>query len=533
MSSAPGTMPVIVLREGTTEREEDEVRNHILVSSNVLSDAIRPLLGPCGRLKLIMDTFGDVTVTGSGAAVLEEVDIEHPVAKIIVEMGKTLNKEIGDGVTASVILSSELIRKGIAATAQGIHPTLVTRAYLRAAGIAQKAIEGIASRANTKDRKTLFNVARTAISGTRSRQERDLLAELAVEAATRVQEAGKLDMDRVKLDKKSGEVVTETIFIEGVALDKELVHPAMPKTVKDAKIALLDLSLEVKKTEFDEKLKFKDPSLLREFIEEEQNSMRAMVEKIKASGASVVLCQKGIDDFVQYALAKESMPAVRRVKKSDMDKLALATGGKLITNLDDLSRSALGRAEVVEERKLGDEKWTFIRAGKGARVVNVVFRGANDKIVGETERAFKKALNMLRVLMQEPKVVPGGGATEMEISRRVREAARDEGGKVSVIMEDFADAMEIIPKTLAKNAGWKAEEAGAKLKAAHSKGKVSMGTGDMSSELTDAKMAGLLEPLAMKRAAMLSAVETAVSLLRIDRITAASKFKAAPKGKEG
>lgn len=533
MSSAAGNIPVIVLKEGTTEREEEEVRNHILVSSNVLSDAIRPLLGPCGRLKLIMDTFGDVTITGSGAAVLEEVDIEHPVAKIIVEMAKTLNKEVGDGVTGSVILASGLIKKGIEASAKGIHPTLVAAAYLRAASIAQKATEGIASSANIKDRKTLLNVAKTAISGTRSRQERDLLAELAVEAATRVQEAGKLDMDRVKLDKKSGEVVTETIFIEGVALDKELVHPAMPKTVKDAKIALLDLSLEVKKTEFDEKLKFKDPSLLKEFIEEEQNSMRAMVEKIKASSANVVLCQKGIDDFVQYALAKESMPAVRRVKKSDMDKLALATGGRVITNLDDLSKSTLGRAEVVEERKLGDEKWTFVRAGKGAPIVNVIFRGANDKIVGETERAFKKGLNMLRVLMQEPKVVPGGGATEMEISKKVREAARDEGGKVSVIMEDFADAMETIPKTLASNAGWKAEEVEAKLKAAHSRGKVSMGTGDIGSELTDAKVAGLLEPLAMKRAAMTSAVETAVSLLRIDRITAASKFKAAPKGKEG
>ncbi len=533
MSSAEGNIPVLVVKEGTSDREEDEVRNHILVSSNVISDALRPLLGPCGRLKLIMDTFGDVTVTGSGAAVLEEVDVEHPVAKLIVEMGKTLNKEVGDGVTTSVIISSELIKRGVALAGQGIHPTIVTQGYLKAAAVAIRVMEKEAKKVNTDDRKTLFHVARTAVGGARSEQERDLLAELAVEAAMRVGEKGKLDLDRVKLDKKSGEVVPDTILVEGVALDKEFVHPAMPKLISNAKVALLDFSLEIKKTEFDEKLKFKDPSALKGFIEEEQTTLRNIVAKLRESGANVVLCQKGIDDFVQYLLAKEGISAVRRIKKSDMEKIALATGAKSITNLEELTPSVLGRAESVEERKLGDEKWSFVRAGKGAKVVNIIFRGANDKIVGETERTFKKALNMLRTVMKEPKVVLGGGAIEVETSREVRHAARKEGGKVSVVMEQFADSVEAIPVTLARNAGWKGEDVEARLRAAHASGKRSTGTGDMSSEIIDAARAGLLEPLTMKKAALMTAVETAVLLLRIDRIAAASRFKAPAKGKEG
>jgi len=533
MSSTEGNIPVLVVREGTSDGEEDEVRNHILVSSNVISDALKPLLGPCGRLKLIMDTFGDVTITGSGAAVLEEVDVEHPVAKLIVEMAKTLNKEVGDGVTTSVIISSELIKRGVSLTRQGIHPTVVTEGYLKATATAGRVMEKEAKKINIDDRKTLFQVARTAVGGTRSEKERDLLAELAVEAAMRVVERGKLDLDRVKLDKKSGEVVSDTMFVEGVALDKEFVHPAMPKLISKAKIALLDLSLEIKKTEFDEKLKFKDPAALKGFIDEEQVTLRNMVAKIKESGANVVLCQKGIDDFVQYLLAKEGISAVRRIKKSDMEKITLATGAKLITNLEELTSPVLGRAESVEEKKLGDEKWSFVRAGKSAKVVNIIFRGANDKIVGETERTFKKALNMLRTVIKEPKAVLGGGAIEVEVSREIRSAARKEGGKVSVVMEQFADAVEAIPKTLARNAGWRGEDVEAKLRAAHASGKRSAGTGDMTGEVIDAAKAGLLEPLAMKKAALMTAVETAVSLLRIDRITAASKFKAPAKGKEG
>jgi len=530
--SSRGTVPVLILREGTSERAEDEVRNHVLIGSKVLAEALKPLLGPYGRLKLIMDTFGDVTITGSGATVLDEVDVEHPVAKIVVEMGKTLNKEVGDGVATSVMVSAELIRRAMSMIDKGIHPTLVTEGYLRASRIAMRALDGVANEVDAKDRRVLLRVAKTAMSGTGSEGEKDLLAELAVEAAMRVTEHGKLDLDRIKLDKKSGEVVSETIFIEGVALDKEFVHPAMPKIVKGAKIALLDLSLEVKKTEFDAKLRFKDPSALKCFIQEVQNSLRDMVNSIRRSGANVVLCQKGIDDFVQYLLAKEGIPAIRRVKKSDVEKIALATGAKTISNLEELSPSTLGRAESVEEKKLGDEKWSFVRGGKKTRVVNIIFRGANDKIVGETERTVKKALNMLRILMQEPKVLPGAGAAEMEVSREVRDAAKGESGKLSLIVESYADAVETIPKTLAHNAGWKAEEVEVKLRAAHSAGKTAMGTGDMKSELTDAKRAGLLEPLGMKKAILLAAVETAVSLLRIDRITAAGKFKPPAKGKE-
>jgi len=533
MSATGGSVPILVLKEGTRESAEDEVRNHILASSNVLSGALKPLLGPYGRLKLLMDTFGDVTVTGSGATVLDEVDIEHPVAKIIVEMGKTLNKEIGDGVTSAVILASELIRAGISMVRRGIHPTVVSEGYTRASRTAENVLKKMAKEANVKERKLLFQVARTAMSGSRSEQESSFFAELAVEAALRVVENGNVDLDRIKLDKKSGEVSSETIFLEGVALDKELVHPAMPKSVKDASIALLDLSLEVRKTEFDEKLKFKDPASLTEFLQEEQKELRNMVEKIKGTGASVVLCQKGIDDFVQYLLAKEGIPAVRRIKKSDIEKLALATGGKVITNLEELSPSVLGSAEIVEEKKLGDEKWTFVRGGKKAKVVNLIFRGANDKIVGETERMVKKALNVLRVLVQEPKVVLGAGAVEMEIGKELRKEARGEGGKTSVVLESFADCIEVIPKTLAHNAGWKAEDVVVKLRAAHSAGKRNVGTGDMTSEVTDANKAGLLEPLAVKRASLRSAVETAVSLLRIDRITAAGKFKPPEKSKEG
>ncbi len=523
--------PIIVLKEGSSERGEDEVRQHILVAAQVLGGALRPVLGPHGKFKLIMDTFGDVTVTSSGATVLEEVDIEHPVAKILVELAKAMNKEVGDGVTSMVILASELLEQGIALQRQGIHASIVEQSYGESLRKAIEVLEKSAKSFKPTDRKTLFLIAKTAITGSLSRKEREVLAEIAVEAATKAREGTKLDLDRIKLDKKGGEVMFETKLLEGIALDKELVHPAMPKLLKNPKIALIDQSLELRKTEYDGKMKFKDPSMLTRFMDQEQESLKEMVEKIKSSGANVVLCQKGIDDLVQYLLAKDNIQAVRRIKKSDMDKLSLATGAKITTNIDELDESVLGNAKLVEERRVGDEKWVFVNTGAKTKAVNLIFRGANDKIVGEAERMTKKALNALRMAFTDCKVVPGAGATELEIARQLKGLSSKQAGKPALAIEAFLRSMESIPASLASNSGKDPDETLTKLRAIHNSGNPNIGTGELEKDMVDATSAGILEPLSLKRSTLSGAVDTAIALLRIDRITAVAKFKAPP-GKE-
>lgn len=520
--------PVIILKEGSSERDEDEVRQHILVAAQVLNGALRPLLGPHGKFKLIMDTFGDVTVTSSGATVLEEVDIEHPVAKILVELAKAMNKEVGDGVTSMVILASELLEQGIALQRQGVHASIIEEAFGESLRKAIEVLEKNAKSFKPTDRKTLFLIARTAVTGSLSRKERDVLAEIAVEAAMRARDGTKLDLDRIKLDKKGGEVMFETKLLEGIALDKELVHPAMPKLLKKPKIALIDQSLELRKTEYDSKMKFKDPSMLTRFMEQEQESLKEMVERIRISGANVVFCQKGIDDLVQYLLAKEKIQAVRRIKKSDMDKLSLATGAKITTSIDELNESVLGKAELVEERKVGDEKWVFVNTGANTKAVNLIFRGANDKIVGEAERMTKKALNALRVAISDCRVLPGAGATELEIARQLRGLSSKQTGKSALAVEAFIKSLESIPASLASNSGKDPNETLAKLRAAHNAGKANVGTGELEKDTVDAISAGILEPFSLKKSMLSGAVDTAIALLRIDRITAVAKFKAPP-----
>lgn len=532
--SERGYIPVIILKEGSTEREEDEVRNYILGASKVINEAVSSMLGPNGKYKLIMDTFGDVTVTSSGAAVLEEVEVEHPAAKVLVETAKAMNKDIGDGVTSAILLATELIIKANELIQNGISPTIVCEGYEKSLRESLNLLEKISFKLDVNSRKDLFNVARTAITGSLGIKDREFLAELSVEAVSRVVDNGKLDIDRIKVDKKAGDTIENSLFVEGVALDKEIVHAAMPKLIRNPKIALLDVSLEVRKTEYDEKLKFKDPSMLREFIREEQNSMKEMVDKIKAAGANVVLCQKGIDDFVQYLLAKEGIAAVRRIKKSDMEKLELATGGRIVTNLDELSPQYLGSAEVFEERKLGDEKWVFVISGKKSKSVNLIVRGDNDKVVSEAERSVKKALKALEALYKDPRVVYGAGAAEVEIARYLRSIASKEQGRVQYAILAFADALEKIPINLARNSGKDPEEALSLVNSIHSEGKVEFGVGAANEDtIVNTRELGILDPLLVKKRIFTSAVETAVALLRVDRITIAAKYKPPEGGKEG
>jgi thermosome len=527
-------IPVIILKEGSSEREEDEVRSFILGASEVINEAVSSMLGPNGKFKLIMDTFGDVTITSSGATALEEVEVEHPAAKVLVDTAKAVNKDVGDGVTSTIILATELVNKANELIQKGIHPSIICEGYEKAFKYAQEALERNAFKINYNERKNLLSVAKTAITSFTSIEDAEYLAELAVEAVTRVLEEGKLDTDRIKIDKKSGGTLRDTIFIEGVALDKEIVHAAMPKLIKNPKIALLDTSLEVRKTEYDEKLKFKDPTMLRSFIRKEQDTMREMVDKIKATGANVVLCQKGIDDFVQYLLSKEGIAAVRRIKKSDMEKLEIATGGKIVTNLDELSQEFLGNAELFEERKLGDEKWVFIISGKKSKSVNIIVRGDNDKIVSEAERSIKKAIKALEAVFEDPRVVSGAGAIEIELARELRDRSTREEGRVQYAIEAFADALERIPANIARNSGKDPEEVLSTLRSEHTKGRTEYGVGALSEELVvNAKELGILDPLKIKKRVLSAATETAVSLLRIDRITAAAKFKPSEGKKEG
>ncbi len=524
-----GNQPVIVLREGTESTKGRTAHSNNIMAARAVADAVRSTLGPKGMDKMLVDSMGDIVITNDGATILKELDIEHPAAKMVVEISKTQDNECGDGTTSAVVFAGELLKKSESLIEQNVHPTVISNGYRLASHEAIKVLKGMGVKVSPTDKKTLKLVAMTAMTGKSVGSEKDTLASIAVEAVSSIAEkSGEkyvADIDNVQVEKKHGGSVSDSKLIKGIILDKERVHSRMPKSVKNAKIALVDSAIEIKKTEVEAKIQIRDPMQMQKFLDEEENTLRAMVDKVTKSGATVIMCEKGIDDLAQHYLAKKGLYAVRRVKRSDMEKLAKATGGKIVTNLDDLSQKELGKAAEVEEVKIGDSDMTFVTGCRSPKAVSVLVRGGTEHVVDEAERALHDALKVVSVAIEDEVIVPGGGATEIELALKLRDYGQSVGGREQLAIEAFAEALEIIPWTLAENAGMDAINVLIELKNSHTKkaGKAH-GVDVMENRVSDMVKTKVLEPLRVKRQAIESATEVASMVLRIDDVIASRKM---------
>jgi len=533
-------VPVLILKEGSSRSRGKDAQHANIMAAKIISEAVKSSLGPKGMDKMLVDSLGDVTITSDGRTILDEIDVEHPAAKMMVEVAKTQDDEVGDGTTTSVIIAGELLSKAEDLLNKNVHPTVVIDGYRKAADKALETLEKIAITVAPTEKEALKKVAMTSMASKLVAENRDQLADIAVDAilhvAQKVGQEYRADLDDIMVEKKTGESITDTKLIKGIVLDKEVVHPGMPKRVEKAKIALLDLALEVEKTEFDAKINIETPEQMEAFLHEEENMLRDMVEKIAATEANIVICQKGIDDMVQHFLSRKGISAVRRAKKSDMEKLAKATGGKVVTNLQDITKKDLGYAALVEERKIGDDKMTFVEGCKNPRSVAILIRGGTERIVDEAERSIHDALCVVRDVAQEPKIVIGGGAPEIEVARALREYAETLPGREQLAVQCYADAVESVPTTLGENAGLDPIDIISDLRAQHEKGEKWAGVDVFEGKVSDMEKLNVYEPLAVKKQIIKSATEAASMILKIDDVIAAGKMKAPPtppRGPEG
>jgi len=532
LSTQAGAVPVLILREGSSRSRGKEAQHSNIMAAKVVAETVKSALGPKGMDKMLVDSFGDVTITSDGRTILDEMDIQHPAAKMMVEVAKTQDNEAGDGTTTAVIISGALLDKAEGLINKNVHATIIIDGYKKASDRALKTLEKIAIPVDLSLQGYLKKAAMTAMASKLVAEHRGYLADLAVKAILQVaeKEAGKYkaDVDDIKVEKKPGESVRETKLINGIVLDKEVVHSGMPKRVENPKIALLDSALEIEKTEFDAKINIESPEQMDAFLKQEETMLREMVDKITATGAKVLLCQKGIDDMVQHFLSRKGILVVRRIKKSDMEKLSKATGGKIITNLDDINPADIGYASLVEERKIGNDKMTFVEGCKNPRAVTILIRGGTERIVDEAERSLHDALCVVRDIVEEPKVLAGGGAPELEVSRALKKYAGMLPGREQLAVECFAEALEAIPLTLIENAGLDPIDILSELRARHEKGETWTGIEVHSGKVQDMTQAGVFEPLAVKKQIIKSATEAASMILKIDDVIASGKMKTPP-----
>ena len=530
--------PVLILKEGTTRSRGKEAQRNNIMAARVIGEVLKTTLGPRGMDKMLIDSLGDITITNDGAAILKEIDVEHPAAKMMVEIAKTQDDMVGDGTTSAVVLASELLKKAEELLDQNIHPTILVSGFRKASVKAIEVINKAAVPLDINDRKTLLKVALTSMSSKAVGSARDHLAEISIDAVKQIAEQRGdktiADIDNIQLIKKTGKSLLETQLIRGIIIDKEVVNPNMPKKKENAKIALLDSALEIEKTEISAEIRIKDPSQMKAFLDQETDMMQDMVTKIKASGADVIFCQKGIDDMVQHFLAKEGIIAARRVKESDMEKLARATGARISSDLDDLKKSDLGSAGHVEERKIGDDKMIFVEKCKDPHSVAILIRAGLERMVDEAERAMTDSLSVISDVIENNKIVAGGGAIEIEISKELRKYATTVGGREQLAVEAFADAVEVIPRTLAENGGLEPIDILVELRQVHDKatGK-NMGINVFTGKLQDSIATGVIEPIMVKEQAIKSAAESAALILRIDDVITAKAPKGAPGGMPG
>ncbi len=529
---------VLILKEGSTRNRGHDAQKSNITAAIIVAEVVKSTLGPRGMDKMLVDSLGDVTVTNDGATVLDEIDVQNPAAKMMVEVAKAQDDEVGDGTTTAVILAGNMLKRAQDLLDDGVHATTIVAGYKKAADRAIEILESIGETIKLEDKVALKKVAMTAMHSKGLGGAREHFADIAIEAVKQVAEkrgdSMYADIDNIQLVKKEGKSLLDTELVRGIIVDKEVVNPGMPKQVKNAKIALLDAALEIEKTEISAEIRINDPTQMKAFLDEENRMMKQMVDKIKGSGANVVLCQKGIDDTTQHYLAKDGILAVRRIKKSDMEKLGRATGGKIITNLDDLKPADLGKAGNVEEKKIGDDKMVFIKDCKDPRSVSILIRAGLERLVDEAERALNDALSVVADVVHKPKVVTGGGAVEAELAKRLRDYATKVGGREQLAIEAFAETLEMVPKTLAENAGFDPIDIMVALRSAHEKKDgLSQGVDVMKGGVKDMKKQGVIEPLRVKEQAIRSATEAASMILRVDDVIASAKPPPAPPPRGG
>jgi archaeal chaperonin len=519
-----GQQPIIILKEGTKRERGKGAQANNIMAARAISDAVKSTLGPKGMDKMLVDSMGDVVVTNDGATILKEIDVEHPSAKMIVEVAKSQDEECGDGTTSAVILTGELLKCAGELLDQNIHPTVICGGYKLAAGKAIETLNDLAITIKTGDKKTLKDIAMTSMASKSASAEKDILADVVVDATTNVAETinGKtyVDLDNIQIQKKQGGGIANTEIISGIILDKERVHEGMPKHIKNAKVALINAALEVKKTEVDARIQIQDPTQLQAFLDEEEGMIRKMVEKVKASGANVLICQKGIDDIAQHFLAKDGIYTVRRAKKSDMEKLSKATGAKIVANIDGLTSKDLGNAGNVEEKKIGDDKMTFVTDCKNPKAVSILIRGTTDHIVDELERGLHDALSVVKVALEDGKMTAGGGSAAIAISMALRDYAPSIGGREQMAIEAFANAIEIVPKTLSENAGLDPIDMMLAIRSEHKKGNKYAGINVLGGKVDDMLKNRVIEPLRVSLQEIEASSEAATMILRIDDVIA-------------
>jgi thermosome len=520
-----GQTPVFILKEGTKREKGKGAQFNNITAARAIADAVRSTLGPRGMDKMLVDSMGDVVITNDGVTILKEIDVEHPAAKMLVEVAKTQDDECGDGTTTAVILAGELLKKAESLIEQNVHPTVISGGYRMAALKARDLLDGLAISVSPDKKDVLMDIAKTAMISKSVASSRELFAKVAVDAVTAVAEkkgdgTWYVDDDNIQVVKKQGGSMDDTAMISGIIIDKEAVHTAMPKKVEKTKIALIDSALEVKKTEIDAKIEITDPSQLHAFLDEEERMLKSMVETVKKSGANVLFCQKGIDDLAQHYLAKAGIYAVRRVKKSDMEKLAKATGASLVTKLDDLGPKDLGVAALVEEKKIADDRMTFVTGCKNPKAVSILIRGGTEHVIDEIDRSLNDAVSVVSVAIEDGKLVTGGGSTAAELALRLRDYASSIGGREQIAIDAFANAMEVVPTALAENAGLDSIDVLIELRKAHKAGKVNAGINVFTGKITDMKKEKVLEPLRVGKQGISSATDAAVMILRIDDVIA-------------
>ena len=528
-----GQQPIYILKEGTTRSRGRTAQSNNIAAAKAVADAVRTTLGPKGMDKMLVDSMGDVIITNDGATILKEMDIEHPAAKMIIEVAKTQEAHCFDGTTSAVVLAGELLKRSEDLIEQNVHPTIICEGFRIAA---ERCLELLDNHSIAVDEAMLHEVAKTALTGKSAGAVKAFLAEICVQAVLKVatESDGEIivDLDDVKVEKKQGGSIKDSTLVDGIILDKERVHSGMPRSVSGAKVALINSAIEVKKTEVDAKIQITDPNMLSQFLDEEEQYLKSLVEKIQSAGADVVICQKGIDDMAQHYMAKSGLFAIRRAKKSDMEALSKATGGRIVTNLDDLSGEDLGNASKVEEKKIGESDMVFVTGCPDAKSVSVLLRGGTEHVVDEIRRAFDDSVGVVAVAHEDGEVLTGGGSVLAAISRELRSYAEGIGGREQMAIEAFSGALEVIPRTLAENAGLDPVNTIIDLRKAHSEGNSHFGVNVYEGGVVDMSESRVYEPSRVVEQAIQSASETATMILRIDDVISSRASPAMPEGGE-
>ncbi|NOS61809.1 MAG: thermosome subunit [Nitrosarchaeum sp.] len=536
-ATSKGTMPVVLLKEGGSETKGRDAQKNNIAAAKIIAEIVHTSLGPRGMDKMLVDSLGDVTITNDGATILKEIDVQHPAAKMLVEISKTTDNEVGDGTTSAVILAGALLENAESLLDQNVHPTIIVDGYRKAAKKAKQFLQDIAETVTANDKTILNKIAKTSMQTKLVRKDSDQLADIVVKAVLEVAEKEgdkyTVDIDDIKVEKKAGGSIKDSVIIQGIVLDKEIVHGGMPRKISDAKIALINKALEISKTETDAKINISNPQQLKSFLDEENRMLKNMVDKVIGSGANVVLCQKGIDDMAQHYLAKAGIIAVRRIKESDLTKLAKATGARIVNNLDDIFEKDLGDAQLVEERKIEEDKWVFIEGCKHPKSVTLLLRGGSQRVVDEVERSVHDSLMVVKDVIEKPEIVAGGGAPETYAATKIRSWAKSLEGREQLAAEKFADSLESIPLTLSENAGMDPIDTLTVLRSRQMKGEKWTGIDVMKGKIGNMKSSDIIEPLAVKLQIVSAAAEAACMILRIDDVIATQKSAGPPPGAEG